>query len=141
SCNLCLRDYQNLAYHGLLDWRLALDMAQLVLSASSTIDLNSPNGSIPNPWIELYLGINAPITATLQRLGYSLPTQFGTLTGYVHQNQKRQTILILRHPLWQDNHPEWIASVAIAKAQTPYCNYEVKPANPFLILRRPGDYA
>ncbi|MHC5771236.1 MAG: DEAD/DEAH box helicase [Nostoc sp.] len=141
SCNLCLRDYQNLAYHGLLDWRLALDMAQLVLSASSTIDLNSTNGSIPNPWIELYQGINAPITATLQRLGYGLPTQFGTLTGYVHQNQKRQTILILRHPLWQDNHPEWIASEAIAKAQTPYCNYEVKPANPFLILRRPGDYA
>ncbi|MEH2027870.1 DEAD/DEAH box helicase [Nostoc sp.] len=141
SCNLCLRDYQNLAYHGLLDWRLALDMAQLVLSASSTIDLNSPNGSIPNPWIELYQGINAPITATLQRLGYGLPTQFGTLTGYVHQNQKRQTILILRHPLWQDNHPEWIASEAMAKAQTPYHGFEVKPANPFMILRRPGDYA
>ncbi|MEH2236915.1 DEAD/DEAH box helicase [Nostoc sp.] len=148
SCNLCLRDYQNLAYHGLLDWRLALDMAQLVLSASSTIDLNSPWGSIPNPWSQLYQGINAPITATLQRLGYGLPTQFGTLTGYVHQNPKRQTILILRHPLWQDDHPEWIASEAMpsasfanAKAQTPYCNYEVKPANPFLILRRPGDYA
>ena len=141
SCNLCLRDYQNLAYHGLLDWRLALDMAQLVLSASSTIDLNSPNGSIPNPWSELYQGMNAPIPATLQRLGYGLPTQFGTLTGYVHQNQKRQTILILRHPLWQDDHPEWIASEANAKAQTPYHDYEVKPANPFLILRRPGDYA
>jgi DEAD/DEAH box helicase domain-containing protein len=136
-----LRDYQNLAYHGLLDWRLALDMAQLVLSASSTIDLNSPWGSIPNPWSELYQGMNAPIPATLQRLGYGLPTQFGTLTGYVHQNQNRQTILILRHPLWQDNHPEWIASEAIAKAQTPYCDYEVKPANPFLIVRRPGDYA
>lgn len=141
SCNLCLRDYQNLAYHGLLDWRLALDMAQLVLSASSAIDLNSPWGSISNPWSELYQGMNAPITATLQRLGYGLPTQFGTLTGYVHQNQKRQTILILRHPLWQDNHPEWIASEAITKAQTPYHDYEVKPANPFLILRRPGDYA
>lgn len=148
SCNLCLRDYQNLAYHGLLDWRLALDMAQLVLSASSRIDLNSPNGSIPNPWIELYQGMNAPITTTLQRLGYGLPTQFGTLTGYVHQNPKRQTILILRHPLWQDDHPEWIASEAMpsasfanAKAQTPYHDYEVKPVNPFLILRRPGDYA
>jgi hypothetical protein len=139
-----LRDYQNLAYHRLL-----------VLSASATIDLNSPNGSIPNPWSELYQGMNAPITATLQRLGYGLPTQFGTLTGYVHQNPKRQTILILRHPLWQDDHPEWIASEAMpslrdatrtasfanAKAQTPYRDYEVKPVNPFLILRRPGDYA
>ncbi|MEH1959036.1 MAG: hypothetical protein V7L05_03920 [Nostoc sp.] len=113
SCNLCLRDYQNLAYHGLLDWRLALDMAQLVLSASSAIDLNSPWGSIPNPGSELYQGINAPIPATLQRLGCGLPTQFGTLTGYTHQNQNRQTILILCHALWQDNHPEWIASEAM----------------------------
>ncbi|MEH2078036.1 MAG: DEAD/DEAH box helicase, partial [Nostoc sp.] len=47
SCNLCLRDYQNLAYHGLLDWRLALDMAQLVLSAYYKIDRKSPNGSLP----------------------------------------------------------------------------------------------
>ncbi|MEH2425130.1 MAG: hypothetical protein V7K48_30775 [Nostoc sp.] len=108
----------------------------------------SPWGSILNPWSELYQGMNAPIAATLQRLGYGLPTQFRTLTGYVHQNQKRQTILILRHPLWQDNHPEWIASEAMpsasyayAKAQTDYRDYEVKPANPFLILRRPGDYA
>ncbi|MEH1808082.1 hypothetical protein [Nostoc sp.] len=45
------------------------------------------------------------------------------------------------HPLWQSNHPEWIVSEAIAKAQTHYHDYEVKPANPFLILRRPGDYA
>ncbi|MEH2269641.1 MAG: hypothetical protein V7K68_14590 [Nostoc sp.] len=34
-----------------------------------------------------------------------------------------------------------IASEAIAKAQTHHCNNEVKPANPFLILRRPGNYA
>ncbi|MFW9258147.1 hypothetical protein [Nostoc sp. CALU 546] len=33
----------------------------------------------------------------------------------------------------------WTRSRAIAKAD--YRNHEVKPANPFLILRRPGDYA
>lgn len=27
SCYVCLRDYRNMAYHPLLDWRLALDMA------------------------------------------------------------------------------------------------------------------
>lgn len=138
SCNLCLRDYQNLAYHGLLDWRLALDMARLVLSNSHTIDINSPWGTMPNPWVNLYQGNNSAITNTLQNLGYDLPTQFGTLTGYVHRNKKRQSILILRHPLWQDDHPEWLKAVEDAEKQ--YSGYEVKAGNPFMILRRPGDY-
>ncbi len=34
SCNICLRDYRNLPYHGLLDWRLALDMARIALLLS-----------------------------------------------------------------------------------------------------------
>ena len=29
SCNKCLRDYGNMSYHPLLDWRLAIDMARL----------------------------------------------------------------------------------------------------------------
>lgn len=138
SCNLCLRDYQNLAYHGLLDWRLALDMARLVLSNSSVIDINSSWGNIANPWVSLSQGNNSPITNTLQNLGYDSPTQFATLMGYVHRNKKRQTILILRHPLWQDDHPEWIK--AVENAQNCYPDYTIKAGNPFMILRRPGDY-
>lgn len=138
SCNLCLRDYQNLAYHGLLDWRLALDMAQLVSNASAVVDLQTPWGNVHNPWTKLVQGANAPIPKALQRLGYGSPMQFGTLSSYVHQNPQRRTILILRHPLWQDDHPEWIA--ADAAAQTHYPGYEVKAANPFMVLRRPGDY-
>ncbi|KZL51181.1 DEAD/DEAH box helicase [Nodularia spumigena CENA596] len=139
SCNLCLRDYQNLAYHGLLDWRLALDMARLILSESNVIDINSPWVNMQNPWVSLYQGNNSPITNTLQNLGYDLPTQFATLTGYVHRIKKRQTILILRHPLWQDDHPEWLQ--AVENAQNCYSGYTIKAGNPFMILRRPGDYA
>ncbi|MEG3907799.1 DEAD/DEAH box helicase [Microcoleus sp. w2-18bC1] len=134
SCNLCLRDYQNLAYHGLLDWRLALDMARLVSNPASAIDLNSSWGHFQNPWLNLVQG---PIPATLQRLGYGASVPFGTLTGYVHQNARRRTIKIIRHPLWNDDHPEWIA--AVADAQTQHPGYQVEPANPFMILRRPGD--
>jgi hypothetical protein len=124
SCNLCLRDYQNLAYHGLLDWRLALDMARLVSNSESAVDLNSSWGNFQNPWLNLVQG---PIPAALQRLGYSAPVQFGTLTGYVHQNRQRRTIRILRHPLWNDNHQ--------------YPGYQVEAANPFMALRRSGDCA
>ena len=31
SCHECMRDYGNLAYHSILDWRLAVDMARLAL--------------------------------------------------------------------------------------------------------------
>jgi Lhr-like helicase len=129
SCNLCLRDYQNLAYHGLLDWRLALDMARLLMSDSAVIDLHS----LPNPWQSI---VHARISATLQRLGYKSPTTFGTLTGYVHKS--RQVIRVVRHPLWQEDHPQWLAAKMVAQAQYP--DYEVQAANPFIILRRPGDY-
>src|SRR5207247_11120326 len=42
SCPDCLRSYSNLAYHNLLDWRLAIDMASLALNANSAISLSSP---------------------------------------------------------------------------------------------------
>ncbi|RKZ56070.1 MAG: DEAD/DEAH box helicase [Candidatus Parabeggiatoa sp. nov. 2] len=136
SCNLCLRDYQSLAYHGLLDWRLALDMARLLMSDSAVIDLHSPWNTLANSWQNLVQGKNARISATLQRLGYKPPTIFDTLTGYVHKSRK--VIRIVRHPLWQDDHPQWLAAKMVAEAQYP--DYEIKAANPFIILRRPGDY-
>ncbi|HEC83813.1 MAG: hypothetical protein DRR08_12650 [Candidatus Parabeggiatoa sp. nov. 2] len=46
---------------------------------------------------------------------------FGTLTGYVHQHLLRQ--IIVRHPLWQDEHPDWLT--AKAKAQTQHPDYDL----------------
>ena len=40
SCYLCLQRYGNGGYHGLLDWRLALDLAQLTLDAGFTCGLD-----------------------------------------------------------------------------------------------------
>ena len=135
SCNKCLRDYRNLPYHGVLDWRLALDMGRLVNDASAAIDLQTAWGNYPNPWSRLIQGDNAPIPALIGCLGYGAPVQFGLLTGFVH---RRKQILILRHPLWTDDHPEW--QRAVEEAQVQYPSHEVKSANPFMVLRRPADY-
>jgi len=128
SCNLCLRDYRNLAYHGLLDWRLALDMANILSNPNATVDLNSH-------WQNVTQG---SIPATFNRLGYGDPIQFRNLTGFVHGISQRNNIRILRHPLWTDDHPDWINAIAEAKIQHP--TYTVESANPFIGLRRPGDY-
>jgi DEAD/DEAH box helicase domain-containing protein len=128
SCNLCLRDYRNLAYHGLLDWRLALDMANILSNPNAPVDLNTH-------WQNVVRG---SIPATFSRLGYGAPMSFGNLTGFVHQNPQRQTIRILRHPLWTDDHPHWMTAIADANIQYP--THTVESANPFIALRRPGDY-
>jgi len=139
SCNDCLRDYRNLAYHGLLDWRLALDVARLVQDSSSMIDLHSNWGSFPNPWQGLVTGA---ISATFQRLDYQELRQFGSLTGFVkvprNNNANNGAIRIMRHPLWQDSHPAWQRAEEVAREQYP--NHTIYKANPLIALRRPGDY-
>lgn len=135
SCNNCLRDYRNLAYHGLLDWRLALDMARLVRDPSVTIDLISDWGSFPNPWQSL---VTVAISETFKRLGYDIRTQFANLTGFVKDQRNSKEIRIIRHPLWQNDHPEWVNAEAVAREQYP--SHNINSANPLIALRRPGDY-
>jgi hypothetical protein len=40
SCLDCLRDFSNLAYHNILDWRLGLDLARLALDPNAAIDFS-----------------------------------------------------------------------------------------------------
>jgi hypothetical protein len=138
SCNHCLRDFGNLAYHGLLDWRLALDMARVATDPAAVLDLDSPWAGRENPWRRLCVRPGAPVPATLAHLQFEPPMQFGELRGYVRQEPHRR-ILIERHPLWQDNHPAWQAACAAARAQFPGHD-DPEVLNPFHLLRRPADY-
>src|SRR5260370_28102578 len=38
SCPDCLRDFSNLAFHNILDWRLGLDLARLALDLNAPVD-------------------------------------------------------------------------------------------------------
>src|SRR6185436_17503591 len=38
SCPDCLRDFSNLAFHNILDWRLGLDLARLALDSNALLD-------------------------------------------------------------------------------------------------------
>jgi hypothetical protein len=135
SCNRCLRDFGNLAYHGLLDWRLALDMVRLAADPAATVDLDAPWGPHENPWRRLSVGPRAPVPALLGRLQYGFAEEFGALRGYVHTS--RRQIVIERHPLWQDDHPVWQVAVAAARAHYPD-HPAPSPLNPFHLLRRPA---
>jgi hypothetical protein len=88
SCPDCLRSYSNLAYHNLLDWRLAIDMANLALDANSVISLASP----------LWVRVAALAASTLEaaRPGFA-PATFASLPGLTNGSDA----IIVTHPLWQ----------------------------------------
>jgi hypothetical protein len=142
SCNVCLRDFYNLPYHGLLDWRLALDMTRILSTTQVTVDLTTAWPGAPNPWERLTVGDAAGpgiVPRILARLGFGPPQPFGSLRGYVHQNTQRRLLLIESHRLWTAQHAHYTAAHTAARQQFPN-HTDVRMVNPFLVIRRPAEY-
>jgi DEAD/DEAH box helicase domain-containing protein len=87
SCPDCLRSYSNLAYHNLLDWRLAGDMAQLALDPSVPLLLSSPR------WRRA--ADLAAVMPEMARPGFSR-TLFGGLPALTDGTDA----VVVTHPLW-----------------------------------------
>ncbi|MDB5308802.1 MAG: box helicase domain protein [Gemmataceae bacterium] len=138
SCNLCLRDFYNMPYHGLLDWRLGLDMARLATTGVAP-DLTSKWGKADNAWGRL----TAQLPELLRRLEYDVdpPRSFGGMTAIVrpHTQAAQTRVLLLCHPLWTDEHD--VYQQALAAARVDYPKAVIEPINPFLAVRRPAQYA
>jgi hypothetical protein len=111
-------------------------MARLAASHLAAVDLVTPWGSTPNPWTILTSAPRAVVPATMRSLGYDVTEEFGSLQGFVHT--KKNVVAIQRHPLWNDQHPEWRKAVQEAQSRRP--NASIKSMNPFRVLRRPADY-
>ncbi len=108
SCHHCLRDFANMIYHPLLDWRLGLDMARLALDEKATIDLSHGH------WRQ--------VTEFVQKSyfkAFDLTEQeFGGLIGGIRDGNA----YLLAHPLWRveptnEAHPALITAAQEAKSQ------------------------
>ena len=108
SCHRCLRDYGNMPYHPLLDWRLALDMVSLALDRTAPIDLSSPH------WRTL---VERTAATYLDSLGYSPTHLAGLPAGH---DAETGEVVILIHPLWDRKehnfHPDLANAVTMAEA-------------------------
>jgi hypothetical protein len=139
SCHRCLRDYGNMPYHGLLDWRLALDMARIAQSTTAEVSLAQRwEFGIPNPWTSLVEGDHSPIAQTLRKLGWDGPHELGDLIAFRRAASRR--LLVLRHPLWSDDHPTWKDVTEIARERSDFREHRIRAGNPFRILRAPAFY-
>ena len=124
SCPDCLRDFSNLVFHNILDWRIALDMSRLALDANAVIDFSVP----------YWQGLDK-IAATPYFQSASLrQTQFGGVVAGQDGNYAE----IIVHPLWDCNTNNFGPQLAAAYAQAMAAGItEVKFKSVFEILRRP----
>jgi DEAD/DEAH box helicase domain-containing protein len=124
SCPDCLRDFSNLAYHNILDWRMGLDLARLALDPAAAIDFSVPY------WQGLDTAAAVPYFAAMP--GWQ-PTAFnGLLAG-----QRRNQVEIIVHPLWNTDLNRFGPQLAAAYAQAAASGFQVTFKSIFEVLRRP----
>jgi hypothetical protein len=100
SCPDCLRDYSNLAWHNILDWRMALDLTRLALNANEPVDFTTLH------WQPLVAAATPPY---FNALGWEAMT----LGGLPAARSGSQGEFIV-HPLWSNLHPSILQARADA---------------------------
>jgi hypothetical protein len=109
SCHRCLREFGNMAFHSLLDWRTGLDMTRLALDVDAQIDLTH------DYWPALLDVVADPY---FEGIGLR-PESFGGLRAGV--DPLSGEVVVLTHPLWDTDRsnlrPEVAAAIAEAEAE------------------------
>lgn len=125
SCHRCLRDYGNMPYHPLLDWRLALDMVRLALDPAAPIDLAQPY------WSAL---VRRTAPAYFQGLNYAQTALAGLPAGH---DARTGEVLILIHPLWDRDPSNFRPEIATAVAEAESRGWRWKLRTLFRAVRFP----
>ncbi len=118
-------DYVIERYHPLLDWRLALDMVRLALDPSAPLDLAQPY------WTTLIQRTAAPY---FQGLNYAQTTLAGLPAGH---DPGTGEVLILVHPLWDQDPSNFRPEVARAAAEAEARGWRWKLRTVFRAVRFP----
>jgi hypothetical protein len=125
SCPDCLRDFSNLAFHNILDWRLGLDLARLALDPNAPIDFTVPY------WQNL--------AATAPAAYFAAQTQWQSVTfAGVPAGRRGNDVEIIVHPLWNTNPTSFCAQLNAAYAQAQAAGAQtIRYKSIFEVLRRP----
>lgn len=107
SCPDCIRDFSNLAFHNILDWRLGLDMVRLALDVNAPVDFTVPY------WQPL-------VTQAAQVYFANQPGWSVLQTSPVPIGRNGPRTQVITHPLWTSapQPPELQAAHAVALAVT-----------------------
>jgi hypothetical protein len=126
SCPDCLRDFSNLAYHNILDWRLGLDLARLALDPSAPIDFSS---------VPYWVGVDAIAAGPYFS---ALPGNWQRLNiGGLEAGRRGNVVEIITHPLWSLDPNNFGPQLAAAYNQANAAGHDVRLKSIFEVLRRP----
>ena len=125
SCPDCLRDFSNLPYHSILDWRLGLDLARLALDSAAPIDFTV------SYWQGLDLAAATPYFSALP--GWQQATFAGLQAG-----RRANQAEIITHPLWDCDPNRFPPQLAPAYAEATAAGCQtVRLKSVFEVTRRP----
>ena len=121
----CLRQYRNMSYHGLLDWRLGLSLLRCLDSSTFSAGLD---GDFSTPDMDGWIAF-----ATERRNAFCATfgctaTQFGPLPGFEIGGMQ----VIVVHPLWDTYRPHGL----LAESRAATTAGVVRHLDTFNLLRR-----
>jgi len=124
SCHDCMRDYGNLAYHSILDWRLAVDMARLCLDAAAPIDFS------PAHWAGV-------AQHAADRVHSALPGSIRAAISGLEAVVIGSRAILIVHPLWDVRQATLHPAIAAAQAAAAQAGQSVELRSTFMAIRRP----
>jgi DEAD/DEAH box helicase domain-containing protein len=120
----CLRQYRNMTYHSLLDWRLGLALLRSLESATYRCGLD---GNFSPPELDGWQDSARQLRDSFCRAFLCDPHDFGPLPGFRVGGRD----VIIAHPLWDTRASQGLLAAAIAAA-----GEEPKFLDTFNLLRR-----
>ena len=123
----CLQNYRNMAFHGLLDWRLGVSLLRSLQSPAFNCALDGVH-SLPDlhGWFDLATTLRDSFCRSFN----TTSRVFGPLPGL--EVGGRQVIIV--HPLWDMAKPAGL----LAEAKLTCTQGEVRTLDTFNLLRRQG---
>jgi DEAD/DEAH box helicase domain-containing protein len=107
SCPDCLRQYRNMSYHGLLDWRLRLSLIRILAKSTYSSGLD---GDFSGPDVENWNEVARQLRDSFSITFGCSPRDFGPLPGF----EIAKRAVIITHPLWNSGVPKGLLAQAIA---------------------------
>ena len=127
ACYECLKEYNNMIYHGLLDWKLGMAFLRVLGDPSYTCGLD---GNFNTPEMSNWLKVAEKAANTFAEYFGCKPCHYGRLPGF--ELNARPVIVV--YPLWRtDNHIWGLLADAVAEA-----GGQAKFVNSFNLIRAPG---
>jgi hypothetical protein len=124
----CLRQYRNMTYHGLLDWRLGLCLLRALRSETFTVGLD---GRFDTPELDGWVTFARRLRDSfLRSFTHCQRRDFGPLPGFSVGDKQ----VIIVHPLWDTYHPRGVLAEARATCDPGI----VCTLDTFNLLRREG---